>query len=64
MSKEKKTQNINETEEINNPQPTEEVQNPPLSLASGLPSAPASLSTCTLLGQTPSWTGFPSRMPA
>ncbi len=28
MSKEKKTQNINETEEINNPQPTEEVQNP------------------------------------
>ncbi len=28
MSKEKKTQNINETEEISNPQPTEEVQNP------------------------------------
>ncbi len=27
MSKEKKTQNINETEEISNPQPTEEVQN-------------------------------------
>ncbi|MBR2475982.1 MAG: nucleotide exchange factor GrpE [Bacteroidaceae bacterium] len=28
MSKEKKTQNINETEEISNSQPTEEVQNP------------------------------------